>query len=216
MRYAFQLTGVTPLLMHADDVDWADELTAWRKDPKNKNQSRAGDDRSPAWTWTGYLYRDGTNVTVPVDNFQRCLSAAGARMILKGKRTFKEAAVSGIWIEQEYLAFTNNGTPVPLAGLDGLRDETDFTEHKATAKGLGFDLMTKRVRVGMSKHIRVRPMFAKWAAAGTLEITSDDIKPANLEQLFDLAGRIGLGDWRPGAGTPGRYGMFTHTLKPAK
>ena len=30
----FELTGIMPLLMHADDIDAADTLMAWRKDPE--------------------------------------------------------------------------------------------------------------------------------------------------------------------------------------
>ena len=54
----FNLKGLTPLLMHADDVEASDLLKDWRKSPGNKNQSVAGDDRSPAWTWQTYWYLD--------------------------------------------------------------------------------------------------------------------------------------------------------------
>jgi len=46
MEYKFKLTGATPLLVHADDVEKADLLKAWRKNPENKNLSVPGDDRS--------------------------------------------------------------------------------------------------------------------------------------------------------------------------
>lgn len=55
---SFELTGTTPLLMHADDVDAADALIEWRQKPDNKNISKPGDDRSPPWAWQTYLYRD--------------------------------------------------------------------------------------------------------------------------------------------------------------
>lgn len=60
-RYKFELMGIpgSDLLLHADDIDWADKLGDWRKDPKNRSISRAGDDRSPGFTWIGSLYHDG-------------------------------------------------------------------------------------------------------------------------------------------------------------
>jgi hypothetical protein len=51
LDYEFVLKCLSPILIHGDDVMASDELTAWRKDPKNKSVSVPGDDRSPAWTW---------------------------------------------------------------------------------------------------------------------------------------------------------------------
>jgi len=65
---SFELKGITPLLMHRDDVEAADEVKAWRADPKNKNISVPGDDRSPAWTWQIYCYSDGVHLAYPQEN----------------------------------------------------------------------------------------------------------------------------------------------------
>lgn len=216
MRYTFQLKGLTPLLMHNDDVLWSDELEAWRKEPKNKNVSRAGDDRSPSWTWIGNLYHDGELVTIPSDNLQACLRQAGARVKLSGRKTLKEGAVSGMFFEDEYLAFTAAGKPVPHPVIFELKEEPDFREHLAAVKGMGLSLFTKRARIGQSKHVRVRPRFDDWGASGTLEVTAPEITKDVLELLFSEAGKVGLGDWRPGCKTPGRFGMFSATLKPIK
>jgi hypothetical protein len=58
MRYEFVLTGKTALLMHFDDVEWADAVKEWLLDPNNtkKKGENSGDDRRPAWVWTGYCY----------------------------------------------------------------------------------------------------------------------------------------------------------------
>ena len=37
MNVNFELTGLMPLIMHQDDVEAADTLSEWRKDPANKN-----------------------------------------------------------------------------------------------------------------------------------------------------------------------------------
>lgn len=218
MRYEFKQTGSTPLLMHADDINSADAMELWRNDPKNKGVSKRGDDRSPAWTWIGYLYHDGERVVIPAENLQKCLSQGGAKMILKGKKTFKEAAVSGIWIEQEHIPLVVGGKEVSMSAVIALRDETDFPVHLTTARKMGFDLLTKRARIGAAKHIRVRPVFAGWSLTGTVEVDADvkEMTKDSLAEIFHHAGRVGLGDWRPGCPTPGRYGMFTATVKPIK
>lgn len=40
----FELTSLSPLLMHANDIKAQDKLIAWRKDSKNKALSVASDD----------------------------------------------------------------------------------------------------------------------------------------------------------------------------
>lgn len=216
MTYDFTITGMTPLLMHADNVEWADVLDGWRKDTKNRNVTKRGDDRSPAWAWLGNLYHDGQNITLPVENIQKCLSQAGARIIMQGKKTFKEYAVSGLWIEPAAPVLLVGGKPVSFEPLDKLEGTTDFTEHLAVVRKMGFDLFMKRVRIGQSKNIRIRPKFDRWSVVGTVEATEKELTRDVIDQIFTQAGKVGLGDWRPGCPTPGRFGMFHHTLKPSK
>lgn len=217
MRYEFTLTGRTSLLMHADDVEWADEMNAWRLDPNNtpKKGEGRGDDRRPAHTWVGYCYHDGNNLSIPSANLVSCLKKAGSRVPLGGRgKTFKELAVSGLFFEAEHLTFTNSGKPIPAAPVLALAEETEFRKHAETAKKLGFSLFVKRVAIGTSKHVRVRARFDTWAVAGTLEVTAHEIGTAELESIFQQAGRVGLGDWRPGSPkSPGPFGMFDAKLK---
>lgn len=49
-RYEVTLKGESPLLMHKDNIEFGERIKKWQKDPKNKDLSVAGDDRSPAWT----------------------------------------------------------------------------------------------------------------------------------------------------------------------
>lgn len=213
-EYTFELTGVTPLLMHADDVMASDDLMAWRKAPGNKSVSVPGDDRSPAWTWLTYLYHDGEHVAVPADNIMCALRSAGAKISNKGKSTFKALSQSGLFIRDEYCEFLVGGRRIAMADVIGLRDEPTFSSHAAACKAAGFDLLTKRARVGTSKHIRVRPRFADWSVCGTIEVSEVAISAGILSSMFDIAGRlVGLGDWRPGSpSSPGRYGMFSSKM----
>ena len=215
-RYQFTLTGTSPLLMHADNITFADELQEWRKDPKNKSLSKPGDDRSPAWTWLGGLYCDDKCVAMPADNLAVAIRQAGAKMILKGNKTYKEEAVAGLFIEEEFLPLeTPNGT-ISAAKVMALRDVPEFPTHLKAAERLGFSLFVKRAAVGTSKHVRVRPRFDHWTLRGTISVDSEALKPDILTQLFHLAGRVGVGSWRPGGKTPGRFGMFGAELKPTK
>ncbi len=60
-----RLTGTTGLIMHADDINWRDNMEAWNNDPENARLSKAGDDRTPAWRWLGSVYHDANYVGIP-------------------------------------------------------------------------------------------------------------------------------------------------------
>lgn len=215
MLVNFELTGQFPLLMHADDIMRQDALTAWRKASENKNVSVPGDDRSPAWTWQTYLYSDGEHVAMQSENIMCCLRSAGAQIILKKQKTFKELTQSGILIAGEFCDFLVKGKKVPIATIAAMK-HLSFTEQNAAVEKLGFGLWAKRARIGQAKHVRVRPRFNSWTVRGTLQVVAKEITFEVLQQLFEIAGRVGIGDWRPGCKTPGSFGMFTTKLEIAK
>ena len=211
----FTLTGITPLLMHADDVDAATMLSAWRKNPAHKNLSVPGDDRSPPWSWQTYLYRDDDgNIAMPTDNIMVCLRQAGAKMILKRQTTFKAITQSGLLITEATVPFTNGGKTINVAEFVENRDES-FADQSKRAINAGFQLFPKRASIGTSKNVRVRPKFNSWSVTGTIRMLAPEITLETLTMLFDLAGSIGLCDWRPGCKTPGRFGMFESSVKKA-
>lgn len=205
--FKFRLVGVMPLIQHADDVEAADTLMAWRKDSANKNISVAGDDRSPAWTWQTYLYSDGDHIALPAENLMVALRQAGTQLIMKKQKTFKEISQSGLLIPNEFLTFTVDGKQIAMDSIDAIHGKT-FTQQADAVRDMGFRLFVKRARVGQSKHVRVRPRFDVWEASGMIQILAPEITEDVLTKLFELAGRVGLCDWRPGCRTPGPYGMF--------
>ncbi len=215
-RYSFVLNGLTPLLMHADNIEFADELQAWRKNPENKGTSKAGDDRSPAWSWLGGVYLSAECVALPSDNLAISLRQAGAKMTMKGKKSFKEESVSGMFVEDEYLPIEVAGKTIPAASVRALRELDEFPAHLKAVEKLGFSLFVKRAAIGMSKHVRVRAKFTEWACRGVVQVDSEALTPEVLGQLFALAGRVGVGSWRPGGKTPGRFGMFGASIKAIK
>jgi hypothetical protein len=112
--------------------------------------------------------------------------------------------------ESPYWEFRCGGQKIPWKKIEEFRNIEKFPEHKAAANKLGFDLMVKRAKIGMAKHVRVRPLFpAGWELHGALVVWDEQITKDALRQILEFSGRYkGLGDWRPGGRTPGPYGIF--------
>lgn len=213
--YEVQITGATPLLLHHDDIDWADAMDAWKNDPANRGKSKAGDDRTPAYRWIGCLYHDGEHVAIPSANMQRSLMAGGAMVPTgKGKQTFKSQTMSGMSFQEGFLEFRCNGRQITYNEIRELIEVDSFAAHVDAAQSKGFELFKKRARVGTSKHIRVRPKFDVWSITGLIDVWDDQITDRVLYDFFAYAGNYkGLGDWRPSSPTPGPYGRFTAEVK---
>ena len=216
-RYAITISGQTPLLMHWDNIEWADRLDEWKNDPGNKKNSKAGDDRSPAWRWVGSMYHDGTHVAVPNDNLMRCLMEGGAMVPVPGGKsgkTFKAQTQSGMMVAEPFWPVLIDGAAVPMSAINPLLKVEDFGKHKEAVSALGFRLHVKRAKIGASKHIRVRPCFDRWEVRGTVSVWDDQITERVLADILRYAGQYkGLGDWRPGGKTPGSFGMFEAAVK---
>ncbi len=218
--YNVTITGKSPLLMHWDNIEWADEMKAWSSAPENKKLSMAGDDRSPGWRWFGYLYNDGQHIALPADNLMRSLMEGGASVPVpggKGGKTFKSQSQSGMMVGEPYWPMFVDGRLVKVSELATLRGEMDIARHREVVKSLGFDLMIKRAAIERKKHVRVRPKFDRWAAKGTIVVWDDQITDKILQDILAYAGSYkGLGDWRPSSKTPGAYGMFDAEVKLAR
>jgi hypothetical protein len=219
-KYAVTLTGKTPLLMHSDNIEWADFMEDWKNDPANKKNSKAGDDRSPAWRWIGSVYHDGKHVAIPQANIMRSLMEGGAMVPVPGGKsgkTFKSQTQSGMMSVEPFWLLSIDGALIQWTDIEVLQAEDSFKAHRETARRLGFDLMVKRAKIGSSKHVRVRPEFAAgWKASGTLAVWDEQITEVTLGQILEYSGQYkGLGDWRPGGKTPGPYGMFEASIKKA-
>lgn len=215
MKCTYKITGVSPLLVHSDDVEKSDMLTKWRKDGKNKAVSTRGDDRSPAWTWQTYLYTDGVSLVIPTDNLSACIREAATTMTLSGMKSFKEASMCGLVFHDDFLPIIGPlDRAIQASEIDALAEMT-FAEQSEAVKALGFSLFVKRAKVGSAKHVRVRPRFDQWSLSGTVEVIAKEIEFDHLKEMFELGGFYkGLCDWRPGSPKrPGRFGRFTAEIK---
>lgn len=215
-RYKIKLTGERDLLLHHDNIDFSERVKKWQKDPANRAKSVAGDDRSPAWSWIGYLYHDKKQLVIPADNLMTVLRE-GAKRVSTGKRggTFKSQSQSSILINEESWPLLINGESVDWKEVANFGDDEDFEKHQKIAEVLGFELFVKRAKIGNAKHVRVRPRFQNWSCSGTVTILDDTITKDTLEMILSQAGRFaGLGDWRPSSPkSPGPFGTFTATLE---
>jgi hypothetical protein len=215
-QFQIEINGESPLLMHHDNLSWAEKLKAWGLDPANKKTSVAGDDRSPAHRWIGNLYTDAGKIVIPADNLMTLLREGGKKLPTgKGMQSFKTQTQAGIVVDQAAWPLLIGGKPVSTAGLAELCAEKDFERHEEYAVANGYELFCKRARVGASKHVRVRPLFRQWAAVGSVTVFDDTITKAVLAQILAIGGReCGLGDWRPSSPkSPGPYGKFTASVE---
>jgi hypothetical protein len=217
-QYIVSIKGESPLLMHQDNIAWGEKVRTWSKDPANRDRSVAGDDRTPPWTWLGYVYHDGKSIGMPSDNLMTMLREGGAKVPKGGKSTFKKETQAGILIDQQQWALTIGGRAISVADLNAIAKFEDFVDHITAAEDLGFELLIKRAKIGSSKHIRVRPLFREWELKGSLTV----LDPARtgltkqvLQNILDQAGALcGLGDWRPSSPkSPGVFGRFSAVLE---
>lgn len=216
-RYRFELTGLAPMIMHWDNIEWADQIDAERSRIKSDDKAnfKAGDDRCPANTWTGYTYNDGKHIALPNDNLRTCIMRGAAKIELKGKETFKKLSQSGILFEEMFIDMFVDGKQIPFEGVEAIKGT--FKQHVDAAKALGFKLLVKRAAIGQAKHVRVRPIFDNWVLKGSFLVVDEQITDKVLKEIWRIAGlQIGLCDWRPGAPrSPGPYGRFSTELTAA-
>lgn len=210
-QFNVRLIGQTPLLMHNDNLTWAEVMAKWSLDPANKKNSVAGDDRSPACRWIGNLYTESGKVVIPSDNIMTVLREGGAKCPT-GKRggTFKRQTQSGLVVDQSAWPLLVNGKEISYSPIDALIEEKDFQEHAKTSSTLGFTLFVKRARIGQAKHVRVRPRFDNWEASGSITVFDETITKDVLQMILLNAGQYcGIGDWRPSSPkSPGPWGKF--------
>lgn len=217
-KFSITMTGQSPLLLHHDNLKWAESMAQWTKDPASRGVSVPGDDRTPAWRWIGNLYVEANAVVIPSDNLMTVLREGG-KQCPTGKRqaTFKAKTQSGIMVDQSSWPITINGSSLPYEPLKKLIGNPNFDQHEEQVASLGFSLFVKRARIGTQKHVRVRPRFDTWSCAGTVTVFEETITKEVLQNIMAFAGAYsGIGDWRPSSPkSPGPFGKFTAEVKEA-
>lgn len=218
-RYELTLNGISPLLMHQDNLSFGEKIRAWQLDPANKEHQVKGDDRSPAWTWCSYVYHDTKTFGIPADNLMTCFREGGTKVSTgKGKETYKKQTQSGIIIDQQQFDLQVNGHTIPVAPFNKLIGNMTFLDHVELAEAHDFELFVKRARVNKAKHVRVRPLFRDWTATGSITIVDEELSGLTrplLERILAQCGSMcGICDWRTSSpNSSGSFGKFEYSLK---
>lgn len=203
-KYQVAIEGITPLLMHQDQID--DEAIV-----SSPGNTKKGDDRAIDGKWKQYLYLADGHVVMPADNVMAALMRAGAKIKTGGMATLK-AVSQLILLDDPWTRLHGSKGKITESSIMAVQGR--FDEQAASTLALGFDLFVKRCKIGKARHVRVRPRFHTWSFTMGFDVDDEKALPlATLQLLFNTAGRLsGLGDWRPSAPTPGPYGRFSATV----
>jgi hypothetical protein len=124
------------------------------------------------------------------------------------------ASQSGMIPTDEYFKLLIKGKQVDFKPFTAMAEkDKPFTDFLIPARKAGFELFMKRARVGAAKHVRVRPRISNWEVHGTLEIIDEALTETAIRAIFAQTRKVGLGDWRAGCTTPGRFGSFVSELQ---
>lgn len=207
------VTGRNELLMHngklANPMDPATkELNAAYAEWKRKKNDEAFEELSRAEFYGSMYYHEAEGTVIgpywSTDSFHACLKNAGAKIVKKGRTTFKNFVAAGLLpghldessdtdINPLTYASSERGKPAPRSLADLWADK--------------YYRDVRPARVGSSKIMRTRPIFHQWKFEVPFTLDTDVLDQDDLERILTIAGQIvGLGDWRPEKG--GRRGRF--------
>lgn len=133
------------------------------------------------------LYIHKGRIGIPVDWLCSALTEAGREVKLEGRKKISTATSTHLFqflfIEEE------GGNFIPLQR--GAQWKPDVR------RGIRFDRTALAI---------VRPRFDSWRFSCTIQVREDRVSLETVRDLFDVAGELGLGDFRPAV--DGRFGQF--------
>jgi hypothetical protein len=181
--FTLEIEGIAPLLMHsarlADPLDDATKALA----KVTSKRKKTDDDHAEVGRLEhlGSLYiADQLGPYIPGANVEACLFK-GATRTKQG--TFLKSA----------LLIPEEVNPLIYAGP---RDAAGLWQNKSFVH-------RSSVKVGTSRVIRTRPVFANWQLVVEGELDLEVVDQGSFATIAENAGRlVGLGDWRP------RFGRF--------
>jgi hypothetical protein len=133
----------------------------------------------------------------------------------KGKGTFKRQSQSGIIVNEILWPIVTPKGMIAWSGFAPMLEVKEYEQHEAFARDNGFELFAKAAKVGMSKHVRVRPRFESWEASGSVTVFDEQITKDVISEILRNAGAYcGIGDWRPSSPSkPGSFGRFNADIQ---
>jgi len=203
-----KVTGRTELLMHngklANPMDPATkELNQAYAEWKRTKNDEAFEELSRVEFGGSMYYHEADGTVIgpywSTDSFHACLKNAGAKIVKKGRTTFKNFVAAALIpgdtdINPLVYRGSKRGEPVPRK-LEDLWEDKYYRD-------------IRPARVGSAKVMRTRPVFHDWKFEVPFTLDTEVLDIADLQRILTIAGQIvGLGDWRPEKG--GRRGRFT-------
>jgi len=181
-----RLTGVTPLLMHADTLadPISQETKAFKKVSSKRTKTDEDYERMALLEFRAALYWDNGPV-VPNRNLMRCL-IDGGKLTKSGTKVERGLVVVGQHFELKFGGFKGE------MEKDALYADKNFVSR-----------MT--VKVGQARTVRCRPIFKNWSVTVPLLLDGTQLAEDTLLDIAKDAGAmVGLGDYRRGGG----FGRF--------
>lgn len=172
----YRLMSDCPMLVHNGQT--ADPLNKWSKAMKAINSKRKKTDADyeeiARLEFFAGLYMGQHGPVIPAPNVDAMLIAAAKQ---------------------------NRQGPLAKSGLYCAKDADMLYDGPRTAEAMWKEERfrhTAIVRIGMSKVVRMRPIFRSWSTVVTLQTEDTVVNAAQVDEWMFIAGRqIGLGDWRP-------------------
>ncbi len=179
-----KVSGVVPLLMHKFSAAAEASLTGDVKKSVTKKDKPEEAAEEVAYRLEPQPGEKQGRLCVPGEHVYQSMVRAASSFQVKGqgKKTYKDAVAGNVLIEPEFIPLLDeHGKPV-----------------------FKFEIDSRPVRIGKSRVMRHRPVFAKWSLEFTIQVLDDDSLPESVANaILVKAGETkGVADYRP------RFGRF--------
>jgi hypothetical protein len=178
-----KLVGRTPLLFNRMTKDQAEEIRTGVRKP-------LAPDRDPRKEAEKKLHLKDGKPGIPAEMLFACLVEAGRKVKYDTRRyitsaTYGTELTSFLFLEGDFFPFEGN----PEWELD--------------------QRMGKVIRRGEEVPMPInRPKFKEWSFEVKAQVDEKLVSLETVKQLFEKAGRVGLGSFRPSLKKPGPFGQF--------
>lgn len=182
---SFEITGVTPLMMHNEQLanPMNETVREIQKISKKRSKTLADYQELAYLEFIGGIYHDDVKPFIPDRCVEACIRDAAKTMRL-GKSVERGITIVGSQFGQVDLIYS------------GPKSKDELWK-----KGF-YDQRT--VKVGQARVLRTRPIFRNWSSKFDVQFNDEYFETDKIIDIVNLAGRsYGLCEYRP------KYGRFT-------
>lgn len=177
-----KLEGITPILFSRMTEEEAKAIQTGIRTP-------IVPDRDPREIAEKKLYTKDGKSGIPYHMFFACLVEAGRRIKLNPRSNITSSRGTQL---TSFLRL--KGDFYPFEDDQGWEADVKMGS-----------LMVRGQRVAAPV---IRPRFDRWSFIVSFEMDEKRVSEETVKALFEEAGRVGLGSWRPSESKPGPYGQF--------